>query len=184
LLFLRRYLASPSRKLLLLPAGAMAILIAAAGLVPPVSEELPSAGPLLVVHIVFMTAALAAHLVGVGSGLMYLIAVRQLKAGSAMALRMPALPNLDRLCERSVIIATGLLLGGLASGGVAMQTSTTFSLSHPAAVLALLDMGVLVLALALRTTGHLGRRGVATAAIVTGILLALASTSFIALRHG
>jgi hypothetical protein len=122
--------------------------------------------------------------VSAGSGLLYLLAVRSLKEGAARALRLPALPNLDRVCERSLVIATGLLLGGLATGGVAMRTSETFRLTHPAAVLALIDMGVLVVALALRTTGHLGRRSMALTALVTAILLGLATASFIALRHG
>ncbi len=183
LVFLRRYLTAPSRKLLLLPAGGMAILLAMAGLAPPADASTAS-GPLLFLHIVFMTLALTAHLVSAGSGLLYLLAVRSLKEGAVRALRMPALPNLDRLCEHALVVATGLLLGGLATGGVAMRASETFRLSHPASVLALIDMAVLVIALALRTTGHLGRRSMALTALVTAVLLGLATASFIALRHG
>jgi len=183
LVFLRHYLTAPSRKLLLLPAGGMAILLAMAGLAPPADASTAS-GPILILHIVFMTLALTAHLVSAGSGLLYLLAVRSLKEGAVRALRMPALPNLDRLCERALVIATGLLLGGLATGGVAMRASETFRLSHPASILALIDMAVLVVALALRTTGHLGRRSMALTALVTALLLGLATASFIALRHG
>src|SRR5690606_19539339 len=118
----RHYLTAPSRKLLLLPAGGMAILLAMAGLAPP-ADAATASGPILVLHIIFMTLALTAHLVSAGSGLLYLLAVRSLKEGAVRALRMPALPNLDRLCERALVIATGLLLGGLATGGVAMRAS-------------------------------------------------------------
>lgn len=183
LVFLRRFLASPSRKLLLLPVGAMALLVAGAGLAP-IPEADSSAQVIIVIHIIFMTATMAAQLIAGGAGMLYLIAVHQLKEGSALALRMPALPKLERLSERGMIVSTGLLLGGLATGGVAMQHTSTFTLTHPAAVLALLDMAILVLALALRHTGTLARRGVAWSALVAFILIALASASFIALRHG
>lgn len=183
LVFLRRYLAAPSRKLLILPMGAMALLVALAGLAPAPEAD-SSARVIIVIHVIFMTATLAAQLVAGGAGMLFLVAVRQLKEGSALALRMPALPKLERLSERGMIVSTGLLLGGLATGGVAMQHSTTFTLTHPAAVLALLDMAILVLALALRHTGTLARRGVAWSAVVAFLLIALASASFIALRHG
>jgi len=183
LVFLRRYLTAPSRKLLLLPAGGMAILLAMAALAPA-PEAAQSSGPILVLHILFMTLALGAHLVSAGSGLLYLLAARSLKEGAIHALRMPSLPNLDRLCERALVVATGLLLGGLATGGVAMSTSDSFRVTHPASILALLDMAVLLSALAFRLAGRLGRRSMALTALVTAILLGLATASFVVLRHG
>src|SRR5690606_10159617 len=89
LVFLRRYLAPPGRKLLILPVAAMALLVAFAGLAPTPEAD-SSARVIIVIHVVFMTATLAAQLIAGGAGMLFLIAVRQLKEGSALALRMPA----------------------------------------------------------------------------------------------
>src|SRR5204862_209152 len=81
---------------------------------------------------------------------MYLTAVRQLKSPSPRTLRLPSLPLLERLTERSLVVATALLMGGLATGGAAMQLSRSISLAQPSIILALMTMALLVLVLALR----------------------------------
>ncbi len=185
LFFVSRYLASPSRTILVLPIGGMALLVAMAELAS--GEGAPSSGgtPWITrVHIVFMALHLAVMLVSGAAGGMYLTAVRQLKSPSARTLRLPSLPLLERLTERGLVIATALLMGGLATGGAAMQLSRSISLAQPSIILALATMALLVLVLALRATGHLNRRGVAQGAIFAMLIAALGSISQQVITHG
>lgn len=186
LLFLSRFLASPNRWLLVLPVGGMVLLLAVAGLAvrphdPSATHGMPG---IVVVHIIFMTGQLAASLLAGASAFVYLVAVGQLKAAQASAFTLPNLPKLDHLFERSLVLATALLIGGLATGGAAMRLSGTFSLAHPASVLSLIDMGLLVLAWSLRLTNQLGRRGLAWSAIASLTVGAIATVSLIMDRHG
>jgi len=185
LAFVSRFLHTPSRWLLALPLGGMALLIAMAGLMVKPEAPAPDGMPAIVlIHILFMAANLAASLVAGASAALYLIAVRQLKAAKFGALRLPNLPQLDQLFERSLVVATALLLGGLATGGGAMQVSGAFSLMHPAALLSLANMALLVLALGVRLAQRLGRRGLALAAIVSTVLTAIATLALLVDRHG
>lgn len=185
LLFLSRFLASPNRWLLVLPVGGMALLLAVAGLAvrpkDPATGHMP---PIVVVHIIFMTLQLAASLLAGASAFVYLLAVKQLKAAQAGAFTLPHLPKLDHLFERSLVVATALLIGGLATGGAAMRLSGTFSLAHPASLLSLVNMGLLVLAWGLRLANRLGRRGLAWSAIASLAVGAIATVSLIVNRHG
>jgi len=183
--FVSRFLHTPSRWLLVLPLGGMALLIAMAGLMAKPEPPPTSGMPLIVlIHILFMTAHLAAALVAGASAALYVLAVRQLKAAKIGALRLPNLPQLDQLFERTLVVSTALLLGGLATGGGAMQISRTFNLMHPAALLSLANMGLLVLALGLRLAQQGGRRGIALTAIASAVITAIATLALLVDRHG
>jgi hypothetical protein len=185
LFFVSRYLASPSRTILVLPVGGMALLVAmaelASGDAPPASE---GTSWIVRVHVAFMALHLAVMLLSGAAGGMYLTAVRQLKSPSPRALRLPSLPLLERLTERGLVIATALLMGGLATGGAAMQLKRTISLAQPSIVLALMTMALLVLVLALRSTGRLNRRGVALGAVGAMLIAALGAISQLLVTHG
>ena len=191
LLFFNRYLAVPSRSLLVLPVGGMALLVAMSALAGPppgpVHDPLPapSGTPLIVlVHVVFMSAHLACMLVSGASGGLYLLAAKQLKSPSVRALRLPALPPLERFTERTLVAATALLLGGLATGGAAMQLSRMVSIGSPTIVLALLTMVLLVVVLALRAAARISRRGIALTAVVCMLVAALGAVSQLVAKHG
>jgi hypothetical protein len=185
LFFVSRYLASPSRMILVLPVGGMALLVAMAELAGPDGptqsvEGLPWISKL---HIGFMALHLAVVLLSGAVGGMYLIAARQLKSPSPRTLRLPNLPLLERLTERSLVVSTALLMGGLATGGAAMQIRN-IDLAQPSIVLALITMLILVLVLALRATNHLNRRGVAQGAVAAMLIAALGSVSQLVGTHG
>ncbi len=185
LVFLARFLSVPSKWLLSLPVGGMALLVvvgALAGRNP--QPESGGGGAIITVHVLFMTAHLAAALLSGASAILYLLAVRQLKAASAGAFQLPNLPQLDHLFERSLIAATALLIGGLATGGAAMQYRRDFSLLHPAALLGLATMAVLIAVLALRLASRVGRRGTAYAAIAVLLLNAASMFSLLVDHHG
>jgi hypothetical protein len=185
LLFLSRFLASPNRWLLVLPVGGMVLLLAVAGLAVHPREATPGHMPaIIVVHILFMTAQLAAALLAGASAFVYLVAVRQLKAAQAGAFTLPNLPKLDHLFERSLVVSTALLIGGLATGGAAISVSPNFSLAHPASILSLVNMGLLVLAWSLRLANGLSRRGLAWGALASLAVAAIATVSLIVNRHG
>ncbi len=183
--FVSRYLASPSRIILVLPVGGMALLVAMAELASGEAAPVSGGTPWITrIHIGFMVLHVAVMLVSGAAGGMYLTAVRQLKASSSRALRLPSLPLLERLTERSLVVATALLMGGLATGGAAMQLSRVIKLAQPSIVLALITMALLVLVLALRATGRLTRRGVALGAVTAMIIAALGAISQQVVTHG
>jgi ABC-type uncharacterized transport system permease subunit len=185
LFFVSRYLASPSRTILVLPVGGMALLVAMAELAS--GDNAPTTGAtswITRVHVGFMVLHLAVILLSGAAGGMYLTAVRQLKSSSPRALRLPSLPLLERLTERTLVIATALLMGGLATGGAAMQLTRSISLAQPSIVLALITMVLLVLVLALRSSGHLNRRGIALGAVAAMLVAALGSISQLVVAHG
>jgi ABC-type uncharacterized transport system permease subunit len=185
LFFVSRYLASPSRTILVLPMGGMALLVAMAALTGPQrAEPVAEMAWIVRLHVGFMAAHLAVMLVAGAAGGLYLLAAAQLKSPSARALRLPSLPRLERLTERSLVVATALLLGGLATGGAAMQLAPAISLAQPSIVLAMITMALLVTALALRATGWLSRRGAAHAALACMIIAALGAFSQVVKAHG
>ena len=185
LFFVSRYLASPSRTILVLPVGGMALLVAMAELAS-VDAQPATAGTswIVRVHVAFMALHLAVMLVSGAAGGMYLTAARQLKSPSPRALRLPSLPLLERLTERSLVVGTALLMGGLATGGAAMQLKRSISLAQPSIVLALITMALLVLVLALRSTGRLNRHGVALGAVWAMLIAALGAVSQLVVTHG
>lgn len=188
--FLRRYLAMPSRWLLVLPLGGMALLVAGAGLAerhlgPEPSTMVGGGGWVTRLHVVFMALHLAATAIAAGAGVLYLVAVRQLKSASIGAFTLPNLPRIDTVGERGLVVATALLIGGLATGGVAMGgRGGGGALLQPAIVLALLTMAVLVATLALRLAHRVGRRGIAVASLACLALDALAMISVTVRAHG
>jgi ABC-type uncharacterized transport system permease subunit len=139
---------------------------------------------IVIAHIVFMAFHLAATVVAAAGAGLYLIADRQLKSASASAFKLPNLPLLERVCERGLVASTALLMGGLATGGAAMQWYEHFNLLEPTVLLSLIDMAVLIVALALRAANQIGRRGVASAALVCLLITACALFSQVVVHHG
>ncbi len=190
-LFVGGQLAAPSRGLLLLPVGGMALLVAmggafrlGAGLDPTPLVKVGGMPWIVLVHAAFTALAQAALLLAGAGGGLYLLAERQLKRSAGPGLRLPALPTLERLTERSLIIGAALLTGGLATGGGAMQVAKDFDLGHPTAVLGLTNLGLLVLVFALRAGHRLVRRRLAAAALVSMIISAATVFSLLVSRHG
>jgi hypothetical protein len=185
LLFLSRWLAMPSPSLLALPVGALALMIATAGATGP--GRTPSVdGPLpwiVLVHAGFMTLHVGAMLVAGTAGILYLTAAWLLKRPSPRALRLPNLRLLERLVEVGSITATGLMVGGIATGGVAMRAHP-ISLSNPTAAMGLATMVVLLVILSLRRIRRLGNRGMAMAALVALACSVLSALSQVVFAHG
>jgi hypothetical protein len=165
----------------------MALLVAMSSLIDAsatTSEPTEGIAWITQVHIGFMAMHLAVMLVTGAAGGMYLTAARQLKSPTPRALRLPSLPVLERLTERGLVIATALLLGGLATGGAAMQLTRSLNLAQPSIILSLMTMVLLIVALGLRATTHLNRRGIAMAAVVAMLIAALGSFSQLVVTHG
>ncbi len=185
-LFTAGWLSGPTRGLLALPVGCLTILLAMLGLARNAPTEESGTGTHLVtlVHAACMAGHLAAALVAGGAGGLYLLAVRSLKQTPVLGLRLPSLPLLETLIERTLVISAGLLMAGLAAGGAAIQVSKGVSLWHPAVLLALVALILLTVTLGLRVSGRLNRRGLALAAVQTMLLSALATLSLQVLAHG
>jgi hypothetical protein len=177
LLFASRFIAGPSRGLLVLPIGCAALLVAMAS-VAGHPQRGGGHGAIGLVHAGFMSGYLAALLVAGSSGILYLIASRQLKSASTRAFRLPALPEIGRLTERSVVVSTAMLMAGVATGGAAMEQAGAIHLAQPAIAIALINLAVLVLVLGARAAHRLGQRGQARAAT---LCLALGGVELVAI---
>lgn len=186
LLFLSRWLAMPSRSLLALPLGAVALMVATAGVAGPTRTATDNLHTpwIVYLHAAFMSLHIGAVLLaGTGGGL-YLIAAWLLKNPSPRALRLPNLRMLERLTDRSFIVGTALLVGGLATGGAAMHLSPDFRLFHPTALLGIATMVMLLAILVLRSAHRLGNRSMALAAVLAATCAVLSALSQVALAHG
>lgn len=186
LLFLSRWMAMPSRSLLVLPAGAVVLMIATAGVAGPSrTSDLPADTPWIVyIHAAFMTLHIGTLLVaGTGGGL-YLTVAWLLKRPTPRALRLPNLRMLERLTDRCFITATALLVGGLATGGAAMHMRPDFSIVHPTALLGIATMVVLLTILGLRSANRLGNRSMALASVLAAAFAVLSALSQVVLAHG
>lgn len=184
LVFATRYIAGPSRGLLALPVGCMALLIAMTSLAGGEQIRQQGSGWIGIVHGGFMAAYLAAILVAGAIAGLYVIAARQLRSASVRALKLPELPTLERLTERSLIVATALLMGGVATGGAAMEHARGFSLAHPTTLIALVSLGIMVLVLASHAAGRFSRRAFAIATIGCMALGASSLLSLLVNAHG
>lgn len=178
------FLTAPTRVLLVLPIGCLALLLALAGTVRPGHAGESSTHLIVILHSVCMALHLAVALVAGGAGGLYLIAVRQLKRASARAFRLPPLPLLEKVTERALVIATALLMAGLATGGAAIGGSRSVSLAHPSVVIAFVSLLLLALLLGLRIGGRINRRGVALVAVQTMVLAALSAAALQVVTHG
>jgi hypothetical protein len=169
--------------LLALPIGCAALLIAGAAIAGPTAPP-KVVGAITILHAACMSAYVAAVLVAGSAGILYLAASRQLKSASARGFRMPALPTLDRLTERSLIATTALLMAGVATGGVALGRAGGAHLFDPTIATALVALGVLVLVHAARLAHRLGQRAQAGAAVVCLVLGAAEVVSLLVGSHG
>ncbi len=182
LAFAARVRSPGGRTLLALPLGCAALLVAVVALVRP-EQPVYVGGAITVLHAACMAGYVAGVLVAGSSGVLYLVASRQLKHATPRAFRLPALPTLDSLTERSLILATALLMAGVATGGVVMQRVPGSSLAEPTIAIALLNLVVLVAVLAARLVHRLGQRALAAAAVLC-LLLGLAElVSLLATPH-
>lgn len=179
------FLTAPTRVLLILPVGCLALLLALTGFARGEVVGAGSSRAIGILHSVCMASHLAVALVAGGAGGLYLLAVRQLKRANARAFRLPPLPLLERVSERGLVIATALLMAGLATGGAAMSHGgSTIHLSHPAVVIALVSLTLLVLLFSLRLAGRLNRRGLALVAVQTMALAMLSALALQLVPHG
>lgn len=181
--FAGRFLTAPSRRLLLLPPGAVAVLLAVAGLMPRDPGQ-PVGHWLVWTHVGLMALHLAAALTAGAAALLWLVAAGQLRAAAPRALRLPSLPTCERLAERALVVATALLLGGLATGGAAFHAARPIALGHPTVVLGVLTLALMATALGLHLAGRLRRRSLALAAVACAAASAIASLSQVLVAHG
>lgn len=178
------FLTAPTRVLLVLPVGCLALLLALAGFITPGHASEASTHLIVVIHVVCMVLHLAAALVAGGAGGLWLLAVRQLKSASPRAFRLPPLPLLEKVTERALVIATALLMAGIATGGAAIGSGHSISLSHPSVVIAFLSLALLVILFALRLSGRINRRGLALIAVQTMVMAVLSATALQVVLHG
>lgn len=186
ILLLTRVLDLRTPGLLLTPVAILSLLTAAAVAADLVLGRVDARDPAqprsLVgsVHILFMSAELAASLLAGAAGALYVVAEGQLKTLTPRALRLPGLPRLASLTERSLAVTAAMLLGGVLSGVVAGAVSQRFTLLHftPLAAIATLLLAIIVLLL--RGRRVLSARGLAwwalavlagNAAITTALLM-------------
>jgi hypothetical protein len=161
--------------LLLAPVGLMALVVAGAALVDQPEPGLKTVDPagrsvVFFVHVVFMTANLAAALISGAAAALYLVASRQLKAPSPRALRLPGLPQSALIAERALAVALITLLGGVVAGGVAIGPDHAFTAFHPTVVLAVVSIVLMAAVIILRATRRLGARGLAWGILATLIV--------------
>ena len=110
-----RFLSVNSPGLLLLPVGIMALLVAIFGIIDSshLGRSMDERSLVFYIHIIFMSANLAAVLLASAAAGMYLVVSQQLKTASERALQLPQLPPLGLLCERSLLVALALQIGGM-----------------------------------------------------------------------
>jgi hypothetical protein len=183
-LFASRFIAGPSRGLLALPVGCMALLVAMTALAVHPEHPPRGGGAIAWLHAGFMTAYLGAVLAAGSTAALYLVAARQLKSASRRALKLPQLPGLERLTERALIVATAMLMAGVATGGAVMEQVPGSSLAQPTIAIALVNLVLLLVVLAAHAAGRLSRRGLARAAAWCMAMGAVELISLQVSRHG
>jgi ABC-type uncharacterized transport system permease subunit len=184
LLYFSRFAAGASRGLLALPVGCAALLVAVAALAVHPERQPRTGGAISWLHIGLMTGYLATVLAAGSAGMLYLLAAGQLKSASARALRLPALPSLERLTERALVASTALLMAGIATGGAVMEQQPNASLAQPTVAIALLNLAMQVTVLAVRASGRIRRRTLASAATVCMALGVVELISLMVAPHG
>jgi len=183
LFFLARFLALPSRGLLALPIGGMILLVVMASMAGRAGDHVRPGEDglswLSLLHILFMASHTAAVLLAAAASGIWLLARRQLKSAAPSALKLPSLPLLERLLEVGLVLAAALLIGGLATGGAAIQQSQRFTLLHGTPMLGLLSMALLVVLLGLRAAHNLNRRSMAIGSLVVFAVTVLSIVSLL-----
>jgi ABC-type uncharacterized transport system permease subunit len=103
--------------LAVMPPAAVLLIAAWAGGGTGVDEG-DRAGVLLGVHVGLMLAGFAGLTLAVGMAALYVWEERRLKRRdrSVLRLRVPPLDTLDRLSARAILVALGLLAGGIVAG--------------------------------------------------------------------
>ena len=182
-----RFLSVNSPGLLLLPVGVMALLVAIFAMIDSsnLGRSMDQRSLVFYIHIIFMSANLAAALLAAAAAGMYLVVSRQLKAASERALRLPQLPPLGRLCERSLLVALTMLIGGMVSGAVAIGPESSFSALHPTILVGWSAMGIMTLLLILRASKRLTYRGLSWGTwVVLALNLVILTTLMTVAPHG
>jgi len=182
--FLMVYRAYSPRTLSLLVVPLICVLTAAATLEPsgahggpsPMAQSLLHNG-WIYVHIALIFLGYAGLVMAVGSGVLYLIAERALKAKShplSPERALPSLEALDLIGYRSLLVGFPLLTAGLVIGAYwADALFGGIALSDPTVLLALLAWSVyLVLLFARWSAGWRGRRSAYLSLVCFGLALA------------
>ena len=182
MLFIKRFLSMPSRSLLMVPMGAMAVMVAIVAVMdlPEAAQERSGSLPFVtIIHILFMSLFLGASLVSGAAGFTYFLADRQLRSASERAFKLPSLPSLRRVCFTGLVFACALLCGGLATGAAATTYVEAFDYLHPIVIVSVLNMLLLLSVLFMDMTRGINQKFLSTVSI---ILLLLAILSVISLN--
>lgn len=184
--FMAGFLSIPTPGLLVLPVGALAVLIAiVGGFALSDKGESDEYHWVTIVHMVFMTLSIGMVMAGSAAGGLYFLGSKQLKSVSPRALRLPSLSKLARLNERALIIGTGLLLGGMATGSIAMRFSEKIDLTSPAPILSGLTLVILTAVLGLHMKQRQPARVFAFASFLALLLMVIATVSMLVdFQHG
>ena len=169
MLFIKRFLAMPSRSLLIAPIGAVAIMVAVVSLMDPqaaattAKESLPF---VTLVHIIFMVLYLVAALVAGAAAISYFIADRQLRSATERAFKLPSLPSLRRMTFMGLVVCCAVLCAGLATGAAATTYVEAFNYVHPLVLISIIDVLVLLVLLFIEVTRGLGQKVLSIMAIL------------------
>ena len=169
MLFIKRFLSMPSRSLLMVPMGAMALMIAVVSVMDPPAAESAAKEALpfvTLIHIIFMSLFLVAALVAGAASMAYFIADRQLRSATERAFKLPSLPSLRSMTFVSLVIACAVLCAGLATGAAATTYVEAFNYAHPIVIISIVDVIILLILLFLEVTRGLGQRTLSIMAII------------------
>lgn len=180
ILFVKRFLAMPSRGLLVLPIGAIAIMLAVLSVID--QPQRPASGddalPVIVlIHILFMVFYLAANLVGASAAVCFFIADRQLKSASERAFKLPSLPSLRRVTVAGLVASCATLFAGLVTGSAAVTLVEEFDYTHPIIITSIVSMVLLIVLLFLDVKRGLNQRALSIASLLILLLTVIAMVS-------
>lgn len=176
ILFVKRFLSMPSRGLMVLPIGAVALMcavVAFTGDVPTQEEQASSLAPVVIVHIIFMSLNMATILVASSAAIGYFYSDRQLRLASPRAFQLPSLPSLKKVTDVMIVSATATLFAGMATGAAASTYSEHFNYAHPVVILCLLNLVFLLVTLFCEATSRIGQRRLSILCIVSMLLTML-----------
>ena len=156
-----RFLSVNSPGLLLLPVGIMALLVAIFGIIDSshLGRSMDERSLVFYIHIIFMSANLAAVLLASAAAGMYLVVSRQLKTASERALQLPQLPPLGFSASDRCWSPSPCRLAAWFQVPWPLASKAPLALCTPTIVVGWLVMVVMALILTLRAAKRLSYRG-------------------------
>ncbi|NRA36626.1 MAG: hypothetical protein HRU15_00660 [Planctomycetes bacterium] len=172
ILFVKRFLMMPSRGLLVLPVGAVALMCAVISLVEKNKPDLTAGADeslalVVIVHIIFMSLNMASILVAASAAIAYFYSDRQLHLASPRAFELPSLPSLKKVTLVMLVCASAFLFAGMATGAAATTYSESFDYVHPVVVLSLINLLYLLVILFYEATSRIGQRRLSILCIIS-----------------